>query len=151
MKPLILTLLCAVILTACSNPGAQPTATPSAEPDLGTVTIVTPTPGAYPHEPPEGSAGFTTFMGQTYLGSRQGDHLVLLSPELDLQLIKRGNPAFATGGTKWSEIDKTLEENPDFKGPLKLVLETYLTKELGEPLVYKPEFEATAKDILGHL
>ncbi|MCA9795181.1 MAG: hypothetical protein KC910_25405, partial [Candidatus Eremiobacteraeota bacterium] len=129
MKLLIPTLLWVLILTACSRPPSTPSETASplaietAEPDLGTVTIVTPTPGAYPDEPPEGSAAFTTFFDQTYLGSRKGDYVVLLSPGFDFQLIKRGNPAFSTGGTKWSELENTLKENPDFKEPLKLVLE----------------------------
>ena len=167
-KPIVAGSLLALLLGGCSGKANDSSPTPLSTPSSVStpadssqnITIVTPTPSAYPSEMPEDSAVLVESFGEIQLGSRQGDYLVYLQAKemIDIGLTKRGNPAFATGANSSSpdfagDVNKLLTENPEFTEPLKRVLDAYLDQTYTvpegdeEPLSRSPEFVEQAKTL----
>ena len=167
-KPIVAGSLLALLLGGCSGKANDSSPTPLSTPSsvstpVGsnqTITIVTPTPSAYPSELPEDSAVLVDSFGEIKLGSRKGDYLVYLQVKdmIDIGLTKRGNPAIATGASSPSpdfvgDVTNLVAGNPEFTEPLGRVLDAYLdqtyTVPEGEedPLSRSPEFIEQVKEL----
>lgn len=167
-KPILAGSLLALLLGGCSGKANDSSPTPLNTPSAVStpvdssqnITIVTPTPSAYPRELPEDSAVLVESFGEIQLGSRQGDYLVYLQAKemVDIGLTKRGNPAFATGASSTSpdfvgDVNKLLAENPEFTEPLGRVLDAYIEQTYTvpegdeDPLGRSPEFLERAKKL----
>ena len=167
-KPILAGSLLALLLGGCSGKANDSSPTPLDTPSAVStpvdssqnITIVTPTPSAYPTELPEDSAALVSSFSEIKLGSRQGDYLVYLQAKemVDIGLTKRGNPAFATGANSTSpdfvgDVSRLLAENPEFREPLERVLDAYIEQTYivpdgdEDPLGRSPEFVEQAKKL----